>query len=78
MPRIALISVIFLLCSPASAEFVDGNQALELCRKDRAWCIGYAAGATDALLTVLADEEFSFCLPPGITVGQTVDLLVRC
>lgn len=61
----------------AHAQFVSGNQLLDLCRTDPTAAAGYVAGAVDTIQTVQDNKlvEKNICIRANVTIGQMVDLV---
>lgn len=70
-----LLLALAVACSPAHADFINGNVLLNDINGDtwsaKGFANGYISGVANALDDVL------FCLPNGVTVGQLVDVTSR-
>ena len=66
-----------LMATTAQAGFYDGAKLHELCSdRDRAICMGYAAGLVD---TLLQSEPWAnaICPPPNVKLGSVTDIIAR-
>jgi hypothetical protein len=78
---VAMTTAVALACLPASAEtataFYSGNALWNECSGDNAFqsglCMGFVAGISDAMSLA----AIKACFPPGVTVGQTADVVKR-
>jgi uncharacterized membrane protein len=78
-----MVTAVALACLPASAEtvtaFYSGNALWNECSADNAFqsglCMGFVAGIADAMGMGIAASKA--CFPPGITAGQTDDVVKR-
>jgi len=76
-----MVTAVALACLPASAEtvtaFYSGNALWNECSGDNAFqsglCMGFVAGISDAM----SIAAIKACFPPGVTVGQTADVVKR-
>lgn len=65
---------------PAHAQFfVSGNDLWEQCRNtqspnDQARCSSFIVSVVDTYNTSVKQSDALFCTPPGITIGQLVDV----
>ena len=82
----SFIVALFILAMSMPAEAITGNKLLEDCEKSEdqslparfqhgAFCAGYVTGVTDGLFHL--DYENRFCLPKGVTHGQTQKVVVK-
>lgn len=64
-----------LICGPAHAEFMTGNELLNRFNTesyaDQGFAMGFVAGVADAMDNIL------LCMPEGATVGQARDIAIR-
>ena len=78
---VAMATAVAMACLPTAAEtatsFYSGNALWNECSGDNAFqsglCMGFVAGIADAMGMGIAASKA--CFPPGITAGQTVDVV---
>ena len=59
---------------------INGNQALDVCRVQENWCIGYVYGVVDAvndLYMVGVMKAPMWCAPEAVTVKQVKDIFIK-
>ena len=82
----SFIVALFVLVMSMPAQAITGNKLLEVCEdgedqslsthfQNNAYCAGYITGITDGLRYL--DFENRFCLPKGVTHGQTQKVVVK-
>jgi hypothetical protein len=78
MAALGLVLVSQLSPSLAADLFASVEQAAELCKDSREWCVGFVTGALDgwaALEAYYSGEKF--CLPADLSTGEIVDLFIQ-
>jgi hypothetical protein len=78
---VAMATAVAMACLPTAAEtatsFYSGNALWNECSGDNAFqsglCMGFVAGISDAM----SIAAIKACFPPGVTVGQTADVVKR-
>ncbi len=70
-------AILIVLTNNAYAQFVSGNQLLDLCGTNRMIAGGYVAGAVDTIQTVQDNKlvEKTICLRANVTVSQMTDIV---
>lgn len=78
--RLFCITLLSLYSAYSSAMFKDGNNIYKFCTTQEndtyyhfnaSYCQGYVIGVVDTI-----DGVFT-CLPEGVTVGQSIDIVTR-
>lgn len=71
--KLAMVAAV--ICGPAHAEFMTGNELLDRINgegyTERGFAMGFIAGIADAMDNIL------LCMPEGATVGQARDIATR-
>jgi hypothetical protein len=69
-----LASLLFLSPNIAFSTiiFETGNDLIEQCSQNQAFCLGYVAGVADAL-----SASGAICAPKPVTVGQDVAIVMK-
>jgi hypothetical protein len=84
--RMVVFLIGLVVVFSGSAQATSGNELLSRCKAqnhERTWCLGYLQGfhnglvIADALGLRLLGGTSVYCMPPNVTVGQIVDVVVR-
>ncbi|QHO72318.1 hypothetical protein ACH79_06445 [Bradyrhizobium sp. CCBAU 051011] len=69
------------MATVAKAQFIDGADLLAKCKSgNRAFCLGYAAGIADALVTLREGGDVlpkGVCLPNNVVLSSVADVIAR-